>query len=102
MKMKAFTHPNVLALTGVTVDNHFSPCIIMPFMENGSLDKYLQKEEHRLSLWFPKEEPTAELEVVSTKLYVNTHKSFIKWEPFKNIQHADKQPDLWMNVKHTN
>ena len=101
MKMKAFTHPNVLALTGVTVDHHFSPCIIMPFMENGSLDKYLQKEEHRLSLWFLKEEPTVQLEVVSAMWYVNTCKSF-KLEQFKNIKHEDKQPDLWMNVKHTN
>jgi len=36
----------------------------MPFMENGSLEKYLQKEKLNLNLWFPKDEPIIELQVV--------------------------------------
>ena len=75
MKMKSFSHPNVLTLTGVSFDHHFSPCIVMPFMENGSLDKYLQKQKHTLNLWFPTDEPTVETKVVSSMLYIKTYPS---------------------------
>jgi len=65
MKMMNFTHPNVLTLTGVSVDHHFSPCIVMPFMENGSLDQYLKKEKHTLNLCFPREDSADEADIVS-------------------------------------
>ncbi len=55
MKMKKFSHPHILSLAGVTIDHHFSPCIVMPFMWNGSLNKFLQKGESRNTLMFPPE-----------------------------------------------
>ena len=43
--MKKFNHQNVLSLTGVsiTVKNELAtPCILLPFMVNKDLKKYLQ------------------------------------------------------------
>ncbi len=45
--MKDFSHPNILRLKAVAIDRNQSPCIVMPFMWNGSLDVYLRKEENR-------------------------------------------------------
>ncbi len=36
--MKDFSHPNILKLKAVAIDRNKSPCIVMPFMWNGSLD----------------------------------------------------------------
>ena len=47
--MKVFDHLNVLTLTGICLDLLDSPCIVMPFMSNGSLLSYLRKESHNLS-----------------------------------------------------
>ena len=48
-KMKTFDHINVLPLTGICLGLFGSPCIVMPFMSNGSLLSYLRKESHHLS-----------------------------------------------------
>lgn len=53
MKMKSFTHPNILSLIGVCVDAGPTPYIVMPFMANGSLLSYLRKERDKLL--FPEE-----------------------------------------------
>ena len=42
-KMKEFDHHNVLNLKGVCLDGGPVPCIIMPFMTNGSLQSYLKE-----------------------------------------------------------
>lgn len=68
MRMKKFSHPHILSLTGVAIDNHFSPCIIMPFMWNGSLDRYLQKEENVDKYCFPPENNVTGYELVSRLL----------------------------------
>ena len=47
--MKSFDHINVLQLTGICLGLFGSPCIVMPFMSNGSLLSYLRKESHHLS-----------------------------------------------------
>ena len=48
LKMKKFSHPNVLSLIGVCVDGGPAPYIVMPFMINGSLLAYLKKERGNL------------------------------------------------------
>ena len=45
-----FNHFNVLSLTGVCVDLLDSPCLVMPFMSNGSLLSYLRKEAADLTV----------------------------------------------------
>ncbi len=48
--MYDFDHPNVLKLLGVCLDGGPAPYIIMPFMANGSLLKYLKEERESLVL----------------------------------------------------
>ena len=50
LKMKDFSHPNILTLKALAIDQNQTPCIVMPFMWMGSLDVYLRKEENRKSL----------------------------------------------------
>ncbi len=63
--MKDFSHLNILTLLGVTLDNRGSPCLIMPFMSNGSLAEYLRKERIREELLL-KEDVEVELVVSSS------------------------------------
>ena len=49
-KMKTFDHLNVLTLIGVSLGVQESPCIVMPFMSNGSLLSYLRKEAADLTI----------------------------------------------------
>ena len=44
LKMKTFSHPNILNLIGVCVDAGPAPYVVMPYMEKGSLLQYLKKE----------------------------------------------------------
>ena len=48
LKMQQFDHPNVLKLLGVCLDGGPTPYLVMPFMSNGSLLVYLQKERRNL------------------------------------------------------
>ena len=50
LKMKAFSHPNVLSLIGVCTDAGESPYLVMPYMEKGSLLAYLKKERPNLTI----------------------------------------------------
>ena len=50
LKMKSFDHLNVLTLIGVCLDLNDAPCIVMPFMNEGSLLCYLKKERPNLTL----------------------------------------------------
>ena len=55
--MKDFNHTHVLGLLGVCLDApDGSPCIILPFMANGSVKSYLkEKRTHVLDVdTFPK------------------------------------------------
>ena len=49
-KMYNLDHPHVLKLVGVCMDGGPSPYIVMPFMANGCLIGYLQKERANLLL----------------------------------------------------
>ena len=48
--MKAFNHPNVLSVIGVSIDAGPTPYIVMPFMANGTLLAYLKKERPNLTI----------------------------------------------------
>ena len=53
VKMKEFTHANVMSLIGVSTGTSMSggaPLIIMPYMARGSLLSYLRKERKQLIL----------------------------------------------------
>ena len=48
LKMSRFRHAHIMSLIGVCVDTGSAPFIIMPYMANGSLLKYLKKERDNL------------------------------------------------------
>ena len=50
LKMKEFSHPNVMDLLGVCVDAGASPFLILPFMSGGSLLSYLKMHRYELLL----------------------------------------------------
>ena len=50
LKMRKFRHPHVMGLIGVCLDAGPAPCIVMPYMANGSLLSYLKKERGSLVL----------------------------------------------------
>ena len=49
-QMSELSHPNVMGLVGVYVGSSQGPCIVMPYMANGSLLDYLKKERKNLYL----------------------------------------------------
>ena len=61
-KMSRFLHAHVMGLIGVCLDAGSAPYIIMPYMANGSLLKYLKRERKNLVLV---EERDDEDEVIS-------------------------------------
>ena len=50
LKMKTFSHPNILSLIGVCVDAGPAPYVVMPYMEKGSLFQYLKKERPHFTI----------------------------------------------------
>ena len=50
LKMKDFSHPNVLTIIGVSLDAGRSPYVLMPFMVNGSVLSYLKRERQNLMI----------------------------------------------------
>ena len=48
MKMSRFKHSHVMGLIGVCLDTGSAPYIIMPYMANGSLLKYLKKKRENI------------------------------------------------------
>ena len=51
MKMSRFKHSHVMGLIGVCLDTGSAPYIIMPYMANGSLLKYLKKERTNIVIY---------------------------------------------------
>ena len=60
LKMKTFSHPNILSLIGVCVDAGPAPYVVMPYMEMGSLLQFLKRERPHFTI-----AEGAELELVS-------------------------------------
>ena len=50
LKMSRFKHSHVMGLIGVCLDTGSAPFIIMPYMANGSLLKYLKRERGKIVL----------------------------------------------------
>ena len=50
MKMQGLDHPNVMTLLGICVNVNSVPCIIMPYMANGSLLSYIRGQKETLVL----------------------------------------------------
>ena len=50
LKMSRFKHSYVMGLIGVCLDTGSAPYIIMPYMANGSLLKYLRRERGTIVL----------------------------------------------------
>ena len=48
MKMSRFKHSHVMGLIGVCLDTGSAPYIIMPYMANGSLLKYLKNKRENI------------------------------------------------------
>ena len=46
LKMSRFKHAHVMGLIGVCLDAGSAPYIVMPYMANGSLLKYLRRERN--------------------------------------------------------
>ena len=43
LRMENLDHPNVLTLIGVCIDEPSTPCVVMPYMANGSLLAHLRR-----------------------------------------------------------
>ena len=54
--MSRFKHAHVMGLIGVCLDAGSAPYIVMPYMANGSLLKYLKKERINIVLSEEREE----------------------------------------------
>ena len=61
LKMSRFKHAHVMGLIGVCLDAGSAPYIIMPYMANGSLMKYLKRERKNIVIL----DETDEDEVIS-------------------------------------
>jgi serine/threonine protein kinase len=73
LKMKDFSHPNVLTLMGVALDLNSTPCLVMPFMSNGSLSEYLRREDVRKELLWDIEESDTEKTVSKSQHHASMH-----------------------------
>ena len=49
-KMKLFKHLNVLPLIGACILSDKTPCLVIPFMDKGSLLSYLRKEAPNIAV----------------------------------------------------
>jgi serine/threonine protein kinase len=68
LKMSRFKHAHVMGLVGVCLDAGSAPYIIMPYMANGSLLKWLKKERKNIVL--PEEADEDEVREVGKRLMV--------------------------------
>ena len=50
LKMSRFKHAHIMGLIAVCLDAGSAPYIIMPYMANGSLLKYLKKERKKMKM----------------------------------------------------
>ena len=67
LKMSRFKHAHVMGLIGVCLDAGSAPYIIMPYMANGSLMKYLKRERKNIVIL----DETDEDEVISYSVSIS-------------------------------
>ena len=73
LKMSRFKHIHVMELIGVCLDGRFAPLIIMPYMANGSLLKYLRQERDSFVLTGEHNRD----EVISTAFFQQTQNVYV-------------------------
>ena len=78
LKMKSFNHLNVLPLIGICLEPIEAPCIVMPFMNEGSLLSYLKREKHNLIVSAMAEEKTIS-ETAKNLLSMCLHRLLMEW-----------------------
>lgn len=44
LRMREFSHVNILTLIGISFDEHLLPRVVLPFMSNGDLLRYIRNE----------------------------------------------------------
>ena len=65
--MLTFSHPNVMPLIGLCLDQE-TPLIIMPFMSKGNLLQYVR--EHRVSLYLTESSDIEQVAVTHLGMYL--------------------------------
>ena len=80
--MSRFSHAHVMGLIGVCLDAGSAPYIIMPYMANGSLLKYLKRERKSIAI----QEDTDE-DVVSKSVYTSLITDYL----FVQVKEVRKQ-----------
>ena len=50
LKMSRFKHSHIMSLIGICLDTGSAPFIVMPYIANGSLLKYLRRERTNIVL----------------------------------------------------
>ena len=68
LKMSRFKHSHVMGLIGVCLDSGSAPYIVMPYMANGSLLKYLKRERKNVVLTEDADEDDVMLNKLSLSL----------------------------------
>ena len=68
LKMSRFKHAHVMGLIGVCLDSGSAPYIVMPYMANGSLLKYLKRERKNIVLTEDADEDDVMLNKLSLSL----------------------------------
>ena len=80
LKMSRFKHSHVMGLIGVCLDAGSAPYIIMPYMANGSLLKYLKRERKNIVLLDEVDED--EVSIFTFPPNVNYYSFIHRWGKF--------------------
>ena len=68
--MGRFKHSHVMGLIGVCLDAGSAPFIIMPYMANGSLLKYLKKERDTIVILGQEDEDDVCSDILALLYYI--------------------------------
>ena len=84
--MLSFHHPNVMSLIGVCLDGEM-PLLIMPFMSNGNVLKYIKDHKQELLLCSKAEEKEARHIFLSVVYVYASHDHIIhnRYKPLRSL-----------------
>ena len=46
LRMREFSHENILTLIGISFDEHLLPRVVLPYMRNGDLLRYIRDDRN--------------------------------------------------------